>query len=250
MYKKDGAEIFVLIHIEIQGQQEAQFSERMYVYQYLLFHRHHVPIVSIAVLIDGNKSWRPSVYQTSLWGTKLTFEYNMIKLLDFQVQCESLEQSNNSFAIVILAQLAAMELAKKQGAANKLATKLALTKLLFSKGWAPIRVNHLLKFIDWLILLPSKLVIEYDAAIHDFNEEPYMTYVTQYQRFLINRDKGHWLHEGELKGELKGKLAGQRETQRAIAKQLLVKGQTTAFVADITGLSAIEIESLHKETQH
>ncbi|MCG8353364.1 MAG: hypothetical protein MI924_36830 [Chloroflexales bacterium] len=38
--------------IEIQGQEETAFAERMFVYHYRLFDRYHHPIVSLAVLGD------------------------------------------------------------------------------------------------------------------------------------------------------------------------------------------------------
>ncbi len=42
----------VLIHIEVQGQSEAEFAERMFVYNYRLYDRYRRPVVSLAVLGD------------------------------------------------------------------------------------------------------------------------------------------------------------------------------------------------------
>lgn len=52
VFKKGGEEIWVLVHIEIQGKAEDRFSKQMYTYQYRLFNRYRVPIASIAILID------------------------------------------------------------------------------------------------------------------------------------------------------------------------------------------------------
>ena len=40
VYTRDGAETWVLIHVEVQGEPEARFAERMYTYHYRLFDRY------------------------------------------------------------------------------------------------------------------------------------------------------------------------------------------------------------------
>jgi hypothetical protein len=37
VYGQDGAEDLVLVHIEVQGQREADFAQRLYVYNYRLY---------------------------------------------------------------------------------------------------------------------------------------------------------------------------------------------------------------------
>ncbi|MBI2941418.1 MAG: transposase, partial [Chloroflexi bacterium] len=37
VWRRDGEEAWVLVHVEIQGQEDRQFAERMYVYNYRLF---------------------------------------------------------------------------------------------------------------------------------------------------------------------------------------------------------------------
>ena len=40
VWRRDGGEQFVLIHVEIQGQRDPDFPKRMYVYNYRLFDRY------------------------------------------------------------------------------------------------------------------------------------------------------------------------------------------------------------------
>lgn len=143
VFKKGGEEVWVLIHLEVQSQKDNNFSERMYTYQYRLFDRYRVPVASIAVLIDTNKDWIPSVYQSSIWGTELTFKYEVLKLLSYEPKKKVLEKSLNPFATVILAQLEAMVLAKESNVEQHLVSKLRLTKLLYDKGWSREYVYNL-----------------------------------------------------------------------------------------------------------
>ncbi len=46
VWARDGSKTWVLIHVEIQGEAERAFAERMYVYHYRLFDRYRVDVVS------------------------------------------------------------------------------------------------------------------------------------------------------------------------------------------------------------
>ncbi len=50
LWRHDGTNAWVLIHIEIQGQEAAAFPERMFSYHYRLYDQYRRPIVSHAVL--------------------------------------------------------------------------------------------------------------------------------------------------------------------------------------------------------
>jgi hypothetical protein len=84
VYTLDGAETWVLVHIEIQGQADPEFAERMYVYHYRLFDRYRRDVVSLAVLTDAQGGFRPSGYERERWGCSLRFRFPMVKLLDWR----------------------------------------------------------------------------------------------------------------------------------------------------------------------
>ena len=98
-----------MVHIEIQEKPNVDFGERMLVYRYRIRDRYQKPIVSLAILIDTNTKWRPAVYKEEFWGSSLEIRFNVIKLMDYRVRIQELEDSTNPFAHVILAQLATLE---------------------------------------------------------------------------------------------------------------------------------------------
>lgn len=59
VYLKSGKEFRVLAHIEIQGNKDDIFDERMMTYNYRAFDRYQVPIFSCAILTDMNKKMAP-----------------------------------------------------------------------------------------------------------------------------------------------------------------------------------------------
>ena len=63
VYLKTGEEKWILIHIEIQGSVDQAFTERLYVYNYRIFDRYHKDVVTLAILADDSKKFRPESYK-------------------------------------------------------------------------------------------------------------------------------------------------------------------------------------------
>jgi len=69
--------------------------------------KYKVPVAAIAILGDGNRNYRPSAYEESLLGTKLTYEFTSYKIRD---QNEAaLRTDPNLFAVVVLTALMAIQ---------------------------------------------------------------------------------------------------------------------------------------------
>jgi hypothetical protein len=51
-----GEQRWIYVHIEVQGQRDADFAQRMFTYNYRLFDRYACPIASLAVLADDDGS--------------------------------------------------------------------------------------------------------------------------------------------------------------------------------------------------
>jgi hypothetical protein len=105
VWKLSGEETWVLAHIEIQSQEESQFSERMFVYYYRLRDRYQQKIVSLAILGDERETWRPQTFREELWDCEVTFRFPIIKLLDYAPRWAELESSPNPFAIAVMTHL-------------------------------------------------------------------------------------------------------------------------------------------------
>src|SRR5579862_9327214 len=109
VWRLDGSEAWVLIHIEVQARRERDFGLRMFVYNARIADRYNQEVVSLAVLVDGSPSWRPDSYEWELWGCRKRLDFPIVKLLDFRGREAELENDGNPFAIVVLAHLKALE---------------------------------------------------------------------------------------------------------------------------------------------
>ena len=134
VWLNDGQELWVLLHVEVQGQREADFEHRIYVYHYRSHDRFNLPVASFVILTDEAENWRPTVYQAELLGTEVRLKFSAAKLLDYRQQWEELERSNNPFAVVVQAHLIALQ--TRNDETGRLEQKLSLTKQLYKRGFS------------------------------------------------------------------------------------------------------------------
>ncbi len=216
VWRKSGEEQWVLIHVEVQGQQEADFSKRMYTYNYRLFDRYNRPIVSLAVLTDQGDRWRPRHFGYDLWGCKIAFTFPVVKLLDYRKRWTDLETSNNPFAIVVMAHLKAQE--TKRNVQERQVWKLSLTRRLYEHGYKRQDVINLFHFIDWVMQLPTDLDKSFWQQVHEFEKERQMPYISSVERMAIQEG----LEKGRQQGLQEGRHEGRQEgRQEGLALSLL-----------------------------
>ena len=91
VWLRDGSETWLLIHVEVQGQYQVIFPERMYVYNSRIFGLYRRQVVSLAVLADEDPSWRPQHYGHEIWGCRIMLEFPIVKLLDYRQRWQELE---------------------------------------------------------------------------------------------------------------------------------------------------------------
>ena len=95
VWLNDGAETWLLIHIEVQGQAQATFPQRMFVYNVRAFDRYNRAVVSLAVLTDDQPAWREDHFEYGRWGGRTRLDFLPVKLLDFRGQESVLERDRN-----------------------------------------------------------------------------------------------------------------------------------------------------------
>ena len=193
---QQGEEVWVLLHIEVQSQYETNFAQRMFTYHYRIFDRYKRKVASLVVLGDESQTWRPSEFGYSLFGSKITFQFPVVKLLDLEEDWQDLEVSDNPFAVVVMAHLKANQ--TKKDTHERLRWKVSLIKGLYEKGYQRQDVINLFRFIDWVMNLPESLTREFWQEVYQLEEEKQMPYISSIER--LGFQKG--LVEGRQEGEL------------------------------------------------
>ncbi|MBF0163716.1 MAG: hypothetical protein HQM01_04260 [Magnetococcales bacterium] len=240
VWRRDGAELWVLIHIEIQGDRKSNFAERMYVYQYRAYDLYHVPVVGLAVLADDESGWRPTEYQYELWGTKQSYRFTAVKLIDHPVT--ELEESTNPFAMVTLAHIQAKQ--TRHRPEERYQAKRRLIRRLYEQGYDRQQVIDLFRFIDWVLHLPNALDDQLVMEIIEFEESQKMPYISSVERFGEERGRLMGIQIGRQEGRQEGRQDGKTDT---LLKQMRRKfGQTPDWVTEkvkAANLEQIEVWS-------
>lgn len=165
----DEQETWILIHVEVQSQEQKNFAKRMYIYNYRAFDLYEKPVISLAVLGDEQASWRPSSYGYSYGGCELSLKFPTAKLIDYQTQWENLEQSTNPFATLIMAHL------KTKATTAKLQEreqwKWQLVRGLYERGYNRQEIIKLFQLIDQMMTLPTELQTSFEEKLNHYEEE-------------------------------------------------------------------------------
>ena len=149
VYRLDGSEDWLLVHVEVQSQADNDLPWRMYQYFHRIADRYKKAVVSLAVLADEQASWRPQVYEQSHWGCKLRFEYLICKLQDYNRTPDELGADLNPMAVVVAAHFAAM--ATRGDEDKRFNLKWQLTRTLYERGYSKQEILNLYRLIDWVM---------------------------------------------------------------------------------------------------
>ena len=132
VFLKDGGEKWILIHIEIQGDADKDFSLRMFRYFYRIFDRHGREVVSLAVLTEQASGTADGRYELKAFGSGIEFHYLTFNLMDYNPA--QLEADENPIAMVVLA---AQERERLRGRGEDgFNTKRYLIRRLYEKGYS------------------------------------------------------------------------------------------------------------------
>jgi hypothetical protein len=219
VWLKDGGTTWLLIHAEVQGDSEADFAERMYLYAALL-HMHYrtrptrrsaratptpdLPqgIVGIALLTDAEPDWQPGPYRWGWGDYGLDYRYRTLKLTDWQTRLAELASDDRPFAWVVRTWLAV------QAAGNSLAAQGDARRGMGRALLTARRAGHLTTnqaaaiyfFLDAVNRLPEALAETIDREVELIEEEPMAELLTRWERRGWRQGREEGREEGMVEG--------------------------------------------------
>lgn len=243
VHLKDGTTkyICIIIHIEVQGDPQTHFMERMFIYFYRAFDKEKkekIPVISAAILTDDDKNYRPDEYSISHFGFELRMKIPIVKTIDYKLKeelIEKLETSDNPMALVVKAQLKSHEVKHADDDKRFEVTK-ELIRQCYAHGYNKDYTHLILNFFDWAIRLPEALKEQIKNVIKQAEEEYKMEYVPIWERDTLKK--------GEEIGEKKGEKKGMEKKARETAKNLLDMGISLDQISKATGLKKEVLEKM------
>jgi hypothetical protein len=221
--RRDGDELLVLVHTEIQDQYDKDFAGRMFTYHYRIRDRYNRPVVSLAVLGDEDQKWRPSRYAYGLWGCVLEFKFPVVKLTDFGTRWEWLENSDNPFATVVMTHLKALE--TMQDDIDRKHWKMRLTRNMYERGFTKQTILDIFHIIDWMLGLPEELENQFEAELESYEKERKMPYMTTIERKGLKKGLRQGMEQGMEQGMQQGMQRGMQRGMEQGMEQGMQRGE-------------------------
>jgi hypothetical protein len=208
VYLLDGQEEWLLIHIEVQSDRDDLLPRRMFVYNYRIFERYGREVVSLAVLGDLESDWLPRRFAYGRAGAEMSLTFLVAKLLEIEENAD-LETIANPFALVTLAHLSAKRTSGSMP--QRMRAKLRLFRLALKRGMSREEIRRLVKFIDWVMILPENLDKQILETLNQEEEAVMQTHMPIWEREAHANGKKEGKQEGKQEGKLEGKQEGKLE---------------------------------------
>ena len=140
---------------------------------------------------------KPSSYGFSVLGCRLTLEFPIAKLTDYEEKLDELLASDNAFGWITAAHILTQKTRTEDEERYK--AKLRLLRILYERRWEKQRVINLFNVIDWLMQLPELLNNKVWRELETIEEREKMQYVTSVERIGIAKGRVVGRVEGEAR---------------------------------------------------
>ena len=238
---KNGKEQWILIHIEVQSENKSDFPERMFRYFYRIYDRHQEKVVAIAVHTSPSKTTIPEHFKYDYLGTQLHYSYR-----NYQTEAYSEEElvwSDNLFSKIVLA-AKALHQTKDEDHQRYLFKSKLMRELIRNQNYSRTAVQAVFHFIDYLLQLPEAYTKQLSEEIR-----PMIRKETELMELYNKENASPTIKNAfDLEWE-KGVQQGLEQGVKKVVMEMLKKGTSTEFIAEVTHLEKEEIEKMRERLQ-
>lgn len=233
---KSGRDVWLILHIEIQGAEGGNLPERMFYYNSSLRVQHLkkkldeiTDVVSFALLTAKRPSGEDECYRRESYRNRLAYEYPTLKL--WELDGTELQSGDNPFDWALYAGKCALD-----GGRNE-RLKLDYLKYLIEKldsvGWSHDEKLSLFRFMD-MLLHPKKIQLqkEYDAFNEQRKKEGKSMLLSALEERVMEKGRKEGIKEGEKKRAL------------FMAAKMLSEGEPREKILNYTGITRKELDKL------
>ena len=123
-----------------------------------IFDKYGVSPITLAILGDSSRKWRPTSYQYQSLGCGITFHFRICKTIDFKGKLDDPRYRHQQALFIIAAHLGTQQYRRSPQKLS--AYRLELSIKLGNEGYSPSEIPKLIRLIDWLMPLPDALKIQ------------------------------------------------------------------------------------------
>jgi predicted transposase/invertase (TIGR01784 family) len=236
VFLRDGSERWMLLHVEVQGNNDKNFARRMFEYFIRLASKYGHPVAAIAVLTGKVCKEMPTVYEDRCLWMRARYEYKTLCITDYPD--EMLKASTNPFAAVIM--VAKEGLLKTKGTDEEkdnllLEQKLLMVRLLKEKmvAFGKKKTEAILSFLNnYVVFKKSETKRKFMTKTDEiFEKKNTMGVIEQW---------------AEIKHQ-EGREEGREEEKQEFVRSLLAKTEfSPEKIAELVGVPIAFVKKIKK----
>jgi hypothetical protein len=174
-----------------------------------IFDKYGVSPITLAILGDSSRKWRPTSYQYQSLGCGITFHFRICKTIDFTGKLDDPRYRHQQALFIIAAHLGTQQY--RQNPQQLSAYRLELTVKFHNEEY-PLSDNHLLHhLIDWLMPLPDDLKIQFRKQLQQRLPDKTMPHITLFEELALKEGLEKGLEKGLVEGRQEGIVQTARE---------------------------------------
>jgi hypothetical protein len=181
VFLKNGAERWLLIHLEVQSYFELEFNKRMFLLYSWIFGKYEKEIVTLVVYTGTANPKEFNVFQLNTHGTELRYKFNTYRVM--LQDNDKLLASDNIFALFVLANKYTNETRGEENYLERLELKEKLFQLALAKQINLDKIMRLLIFVHQIMQLPDGL----KPRFNEFLKSKVNALMAQVSTFSLNK---------------------------------------------------------------
>ena len=192
----DGTDQWLYIHIEVQMHYDPDLPKRLFTYHYRIFDKYGVSPLTLAILGDTSRKWRPTSYHYQSFGCGITFRFRICKTIDFKGKLDDPRYRHQQVLFIIAAHLGTQQ--HRHNPQQLSDYRLELTVQLSNEGYSPSEIPKLIRLIDWLMPLPDALKIQFRIQLQQRLPDTTMPHITLFEELALKEGLEKGLEKGLL----------------------------------------------------
>ena len=191
---------------------DPNLPKRLFIYHYRIFDRYGVSPLTLAILGDTNRKWRPTSYHYQSLGCGITFRFCICKTIDFRGKLDDPRYRHQQGLFIIAAHLGTQQ--HRRNPQNLFDCRFELFVKLNNEGYSPSEIRQLIRLIDWLMPLPDDLKIQFRNQLQQRLPDKTMPHITLFEELALKEGLEKGLQKGLQKGLEKGLEKGILQNAR------------------------------------
>jgi len=230
---KTGETQWLLIHVEVQGYVDAEFTRRMFEYFYRILEKYQKPVTALAIFTDDDPNFHPTEHRIFCWGTEMVYSFNTYKLAEKTLA--DFQDKDNIFSIIM--ETAWYNLRKNKPEDTALYDlKFKIIRRFLEMGYSKNRIRNILTFLGFYVNFEDKSLTE--NFVTKMNEVAYTYTGTKDISEVILEQLGDQIRENM-----------RNDVNQKAALNLKKEGFAAPKIADILEVSVEEIQRILEQPE-